>query len=227
MIARRSSRLYGYKFPAQAINAIASYATNFTLTENPISEGGKWSSWGVNPPRTHARTDGTHAFGTMSSFNGTNFPDSGATLSGFSANHQVTAVVFNNIAPSGTEIEIILRANALGNAGYEVDIGPSFGLNIVRLNGVNDSFTIAPSFQDITSNVNMSDSITWVASINGNFINVTSNGIPVVTNLDIRTAFNGGLVINSGNPGMGFWNETGDINNSTKFGWRRYSATDL
>jgi hypothetical protein len=222
LLKRRSGGFSGIKV----------YRTAFPRTENPISENSAWTNTGQNPPRTDVQCDGTagsaHVFGTMTTFDGTNFSDSIATLSGFSNNHRITGVVHSQSQPSSMEIELILRCNNSASAftGYEIDIGLGFGLNMVRLNGPDNDFTIATGYP-VTTNVSMNDGDTWIAEISGNFINVRCNGTLVVTSMDITTAFGGGLVIASGNPGCGFWNDTGSSANSTKFGWKSLVATDI
>lgn len=203
------------------------YSTDFGGTESPLAEDGRWTNADISPPHTTVQTDGAHAFGTMDSFDGMNFPDSVACLAGFSPDHSITATVHNDDAGEGLEIELILRCSVTesGVTGYEIDIGPAFGLNIVRLNGGND-YALAAGFP-ITTDICVYDGNVWSASISGNLINVSCNGISIVTDLDITTAFgDDGLVISSGNPGVGFWNDTGASDQSTKFGWRNFSASD-
>jgi hypothetical protein len=206
-----------------------SYTTNFPLTEPLISEGGKWISGGVNPPRTDVQTDGVHAFGTMISQPSNVFPDSIACLNSFSSNnHRVTGTLYNVGAVSGLEVELVLRCNLTSatNTGYEIDLVRSISaVNFVRWNGPDNNFTIATGFP-ISTNVNLNDGAVWVAQIVGNIVTVTCNGNAVFT-ADITTAFSGGLVISSGTPGIGFWCETGNAADRTKFGLRNFSAVAL
>lgn len=217
----------------QVAQVQTSYTTNFPLTEIPMSEAGRWTSWGIDPPRTDAQTiAGSGAFGTMDSFDGINFPDSGATLTGvtFSPNHSIQGTFANNGAGSlDVEAEHVLRSNVSDTAqsGYESDwVNSSKELNYVRLNGPDNDFTIASGFP-VTTNVSMNDGDVAFSSINGSFVNVTCNSLAVVTNLDIRSAFGGGLVIDTGYPGVGFWNATGSSANRTKLGWKNFTARDL
>src|SRR5208337_935597 len=71
-----------------------SYTTNFPLTENPISEGGRWINGGtVGLDWTNVRTTPGLAFGTELSTS-TNDDDSAAVLSGtWGPNQTVTAAV--------------------------------------------------------------------------------------------------------------------------------------
>lgn len=200
------------------------YATNFPLTENPISEAGLWIPGGISSPRTNPQTVGTHAYGTMSSFDGTNFIDSIAVLNApFSANQSVQGTVWNTGAVDGLEIELVLRGNisALSNTGYEVDIvhtGPSVGL--VSWNGPPNAFTILT-----TSNVNVSisDGDVWFAQMVGTVVTVKCNGNLVLTYDTAGDAFK----IASGTPGIGFWNQTGSATNSPNFGWKHFQASNL
>jgi hypothetical protein len=205
------------------------YTTNFPLTENPISEGGKWRNGGIDAPRTNVQTDGAGAFGTMSTFDGTNFPDSVAFLNGYTNDHSISTVLRNNAAPTTMEVEQILRGDITSTSqpGYEVDLGQSFGLNLVRLNGPDNDFTIAPGFPITGGSISTSDGAIWFSKIQGNLINVKCNGSFVVTNFDITTGFGGGLVITSGNPGQGYWNDTNSSANSPKFAWKSWTSDNV
>lgn len=201
-----------------------SFSTSFPLTENPISQGGAWISGGINPPRTDARTDGVHAFGTMSSFDGTNFPDSIAILSQiFPGNQWVQGTVWNTGAVDNTEIELVLRGNLTSstNTGYEIDIvhgGPI--INLVSWNGPDNDFTIIATQ---TSGITVNDGNIFYAQIVGTVITIKLNGTTVLTHDTSGDAFK----IASGSPGIGFWNQTGSSTNSPLFGWKSFSAGSL
>jgi hypothetical protein len=205
-----------------------SYTASFAATENPINQNGIWLSGGINDGRTDVQTDGTHAFGTQFSFDGTNYTDSVACLANWSSDdHQITATIAaSGIGALALEVELALRCqmNATLNCGIEVDIGNYAGgqMQLVRWNGPKNNFTLGPLY---TTNVSLVDGAVWVASVKGYFVTVTCNGLPVATNVDIRTAFGaGGLVIAHGVPGMGFVCNTGNPDDRTKFGWKAWSA---
>src|SRR5207237_1241973 len=85
--------------------AIVSYSTTFALTENPISEGGKWHASGLGLLRsdigqgalpaasTPVITSGGKAYGTSSTTSTSGYDDSRALLSGFPANHSASATL--------------------------------------------------------------------------------------------------------------------------------------
>jgi len=204
-----------------AASTAPGYSTAFPLTQNPISEGGAWANGGIDPPRTNVQTDGVHAFGTMSSFDGTNYPDSVALLtSTYPANQWVQGVIYNSGALSGLEVELLLRGTA-GTTSfpyYELDwVYSSQELNLVINNGPDNSFTILAT---VTTNVNLSDSIVLYGQMVGTVITAKCGSNTVLT---YDTAGDS-VKLSSGTPGMGFWNETGSSANSTKFGLRSFSA---
>lgn len=210
----------------QATGRVFSRSSSFPATENPISESGVWISSGAG--RTDAQTDGTHAFGTMSSFDGTNYIDSIAYLKDWGDhNQQITATVKNSSAGGlGLEVELLLRATG-PNAYYEIDfVNSSTEMAIVRMDGAANAFTVMTG-GPITTNVSLVDGTSIVAKIIGNLITVTCGGNTVISNFDITTGFSAGAVYQYGSPGMGFWNETGTSGNSTKLGWKDWAAVSL
>jgi len=202
----------------------ASYSTNFPLTENPISEGGKWISGGINPPRTNVQTASAHAYGTMTSFDGTNYDDSIAILSSaFPANQWAQGTLYNNGAVDLTEVELVLRGNltATNNTGYEIDIVHSGPLvNLVSWNGPDNNFTILRGYN---TGFTINDGDVFYAQIVGTVITLKCNGSTFATYDTSGDAFK----VSSGSPGMGFWNQTGSSANSPKFGLKAYSAGSL
>lgn len=201
-----------------------SYSTSFPLTENPISEGGTWISGGINPPRTDAQTAG-HAYGTMTSFDGTNFDDSIAILSRVYPNNQwVQGVIWNASAPSNMEIELVLRGNltSSNNTGYELDILDSGVVSWVSWNGPDNTFTL---LAQTTIGTSINDGDVWYGQIVGTVLSAKCNGVTVAA-LTYDTTSDA-VKIASGSPGMGFWNNTGSSTNSPKFGWKSFSAGSL
>src|SRR5262249_23427568 len=88
----------------------ATYTTNFPSSENPISEGGRWINGGIFG-KTDVQTAPGKAYGTMVSFDGSQFIDSCACLSGFGPDHEVFCTISNSGAVNGLEVEILLRAD--------------------------------------------------------------------------------------------------------------------
>ena len=204
-----------------------SYTTTFPQIENPISESEAWISVGaINSHCTNVQTDGSIAYGTMVSFDSVNYTDSIALVTkAFPANQSVQVTLSNTSAPSGLEVELWLRGNASSSSmsGYECDLVVSSGsLYIVRWNGPANDFTILVSA--ITANVSLADGAVWYAEIVGTVITVKCNGTTVYT---YDTAAEGASKITSGNPGIGFWNETGSAGNQNKFGVKDFSANPI
>jgi hypothetical protein len=206
--------------------AASSFSTSFPLTENPISQGGAWrTGLGTGLVWTDPQTDGAGAFGTMISFDTVNFIDSIGCLSGFSANHSVTATLRNNGAVTGLEAELLLRFDISANnaRGYEVDlVFSSTQMHFVRWNGPKNSFTDISG--GISTGVTMNDGDVWFASAVGNIITIKCNGTTVYTH-DISG--DTGSQWTDGNPGIGFWNETGSALNQPKMGWKNITAVSL
>jgi hypothetical protein len=129
--------------PAAVGGDVTQYATSFELTENPISEGGRWrraaNRW------TNVRTAAGNAFGTNGRSNG--YDDSYALLSGFGPDQQAQAVIYRSpeLVPDIThEVELLLRfSDGSGQArGYECLFAYFGGVQIVRWNGAMGNFTV-------------------------------------------------------------------------------------
>lgn len=210
--------------PVGGVGIINSYSTNFPLTENPLSESGTWINGSISSPRTSAQSVSGHAYGTMSSFDGTNFDDSVAILAKtFHQNQSVQGTLFNSGAINGQEAELVLRGNisASSNTGYETDLVlVTNSVNLVSWNGPPNNFTTLAS---ATSGVSFANGAVWSAQIVGTVITIKCNGTTVLTHDTAGDAFQ----IASGSPGMGFWNETGSSTNSPNLGWSHFQASDL
>lgn len=177
------------------------YSTTFKGTENPLSEGGRWSNGGLD--WTNIRKSGGIAYSTQS---GTEtgkfkFADSYAVLSGFPPDQEAWGKAY--IAkPSSTyhqELEILLRftSSAHKTTGYEcfarcVD-GPASYVEIVRWDGPLGKFTYLARKHGAGFGLKNGD--TLKASIVGNAITVSINGVrkAQVTDDTFKT----------GNPGIG------------------------
>ena len=199
--------------------SVKSYSTNFNATENPISESGAWlSAATINSNVTNVQTGGGIAYGTMISFDTVNYIDSIALMTGtFSVNQSVQATLSNSSAVSGLEAEIWLHGNITPTTvtGYEVDLVYGSGnLYLARWNGPANNYTQVAG--PISANVVLTNGAVWYAEIVGTVITVKCNGTSVLV---YDTAAEGASKITSGNPGIGFWNETGSAGNQNKLGW--------
>jgi hypothetical protein len=174
----------------------ASYATNFNLTESPISEGGAWHHNGLD--WSLVDTSGGFAFGTQTGSGG--FDDSYAYLSGFAPDQSASAVVHRDpaINPSTThEVEILLRwvDSAHVARGYECNFAwDGAYAEIVRWNGAKSDFSILVS-GEVPGGLKEGDVVS--AQIAGHVITTFVNGVQIASATDSTWT--------DGNPGMGFW----------------------
>ena len=206
------------------------YSTNFPLTENPISEGGRWINGGsVGLDWTNVRTTPGQAFGTQS---GASYTDSTALLTGvWGPDQEVTATVYTASPPAENcypEVELRLRSAIASrqNRGYEIawkvsQTGAAY-LLIVRWNGGLGDFTYLKNWADYGGaqyGVRNGDVVS--AKIVGNTIYAYKNGALQGTATDSVWA--------SGAPGIGFNLENGPAGcsgtNST-YGFKALTATD-
>jgi hypothetical protein len=184
------------------------YTTNYPLTENPVSEGGKWIQGGTTGlDWTNTRSSGGLAF--ASTIN-TGFNDNVAYLNpalfAVPTNHTVVITVHRVAGytpPDTHEIEIFLRA--LGSAhswrGYEVDFAfANSGLvQLVRWDGALNNFTVLSI--TVNNGANIADGDTLTASITGSTITAKHNNNLLFTATDATYA--------TGNAGHGFFVRTG------------------
>lgn len=209
------------------------YSTTFPLTENPISEGGVWvrgKTEGLvwTDPATGLASDGTTHVAYATQVPGPDFNDSIAHLKPYSANHWCQGTIYRASTIGLPEVELLLRSTISANSAvqYEIDILSDGRLFIVQWLGGFGSFHIEAG--PITTNCTMNDNDVWYAQISGNTIIVKCNGTQVYTG-DITTFVN--AAINSGNPGMGFFGNSGTPDPNTQanrlFAWKAYSAGNL
>lgn len=198
---------------------VVSYTTDFNLTESPISEGGAWKNVGLD--WTFIETGAGNAYGTQPQPNKMQYDDSYAHLSGFPANYTVSAVLHKeaNIDGSCThEVEILLRwSDAAHDAhGYECNLAWDGGYaEIVRWNGkINDYTYLTRS----NAPMGVHDGDTLSASIVGNLIKVTLNGVEIARATESTFA--------TGQPGMAFW-RGGSCGHRGDYGFTHYAATSL
>jgi hypothetical protein len=189
-----------------------SYTTTFDLSENPISEGGRWIN--NTGTFTSVRTIGGSAFGTHG---GLNYDDSIAHLSGFSPNQYIEGTVYKSGTFSANqEIELLLRMSTSRDfvRGYEILINYGGGCQIMRWNG---SMT-GGFFTDIgTANIgSIANGDVIKAQMIGNTITVFKNGVVVGTAND--------SVVTSGNPGVGFFTRDTSGEQNLRFGWTQIKA---
>ena len=198
-----------------------SYSTNFSLTENPISEGGRWVNGGVaGLDWTGVQTISGLAVRTASSVA---YSDPTAVLAGiWGPDQTVEAKVHsrNQTADYYQEVELRLRSAIAAHSitGYEVlfrclKTGAAYA-QIVRWNGPLADFTYLAKKSGAQYGVADGDVVK--ATITGNVIRGYINGVEVVTARD--------STYSSGSPGMGFNYGVGAT--YADFGFTRFSAVD-
>lgn len=214
-------------------SAAGTYSTAFPLTENPINESGVWVrglaeglDW--TDPATGLASDGTTRVAYGARVPNSGFDDAIAHLKPYSANHWCQGTIYRGSTIGLPEVELLLRSTIGAHSAvqYEIDILSDGRLFIVQWLGPLSSFHIEAG--PITTNCTMNDNDVWYAQISGNTIIAKCNGTQVYTG-DITTFVN--PVINSGNPGMGFYANAGTPDPNTQanrtFAWKAYSAGNL
>ena len=192
------------------------YTTDFPVTENPISEGGKWINgettgidWG------NVQTENGNAYGVSMS---SQYGDPTAVLSGsWGPDQTVQATVALSGTPTSCchEVELRLRTTITAHSitGYEINCSVSGQgyMQVVRWNGPLASFT---EIGEYATNCHNGD-ILQVTMI-GSTITVYKNGSAVITVND--GTFTGG------SPGMGFYDNSDS--NWSSFAFANFTASD-
>ena len=209
------------------------YTTNFPLTETPISEGGLWINGAV------AGLDWTNVWTTpglaIGRQTGATYTDASAILTGtWGPDQSVTGVVHTVNQNDGCyqEVELRLRNTLVAHSmtGYEVGFKMSQTaeayLIIVRWNGPLGNFTYL--FNTTGTQFAVRDGDVLSAKIAGNVITAYINGVQKAQ-VDIRIM--GGTVYTTGNPGMGFNLESGNLGGACSgtngnYGLTSFTATD-
>lgn len=205
------------------VAAGTSYTTSFSLSENPINEGGKWvNGKAVGADWNDVKTTPGKAFASIASgLSGSRYNDSIAYLSpsfmAVTPNQYAQATVFRvaGYSASAHEVELLLRFKITRNnaRGYEILWGATGYLAVVRWNGPLGNYTalydgglpgIGPAV----------DGDVLRAEITGSVIKVYKNGSLVATVTDGSWT--------DGQPGMGFWPVDGAT--PQNFGWKTYAA---
>jgi len=207
------------------------YSTTFAGTEDPLSEGGRWSNNGLD--WTNIRKDHGLACSTQSGIEAGKFKfnDSYAVLSGFPPDQEAWGEVHIS-KPSSTyvqELEILLcfTSSPHNTTGYEcfarcIDDASSY-VEIVRWDGPVGKFTYLARLHGPGHGLKNGD--TLKASITDNVITVSMNGVKKAQVID--------QTFKTGNPGIGEFlacvNGQG-VGTNTDFGFASFTArgiTDL
>ena len=198
----------------------ATYTTNFSLIENPISEGGHWINGLTNGIAWFdVATTPRKAFGTQTGI-GPNYADSTALLTGsWGPTQTVEATVF--IAATNTtsfqEVELRLRSSLSAHSctGYEVlfSVNPANRYcQIVRWNGPLGDFTLL----DARS----------VGVVNGDVVKATAVGSTITCYINNNAIFSvNDTAYPSGSPGIGFYLQGGSAT-ASNYGFRSLTVSD-
>jgi hypothetical protein len=206
---------------------VHSYATNFSATEFPISEGGRWVNGGTLAiDWTDVSTTPGHAIGHQV---GSSYTDATALLTGtWGADQSATAVVFTTGPIQDeclSEVEIRLRSSMSphDNHGYEITFKVSQTeeayLLIVRWDGPLGKFTSL--LHPAGAKYGVTNGDVMKATIVGNRITAYKNGVMMGSVTDDT--------FTSGNPGIGFNLESpppGCRDTNDRYGFTAFSATD-
>jgi hypothetical protein len=201
----------------------AAYDTRFSLTENPLSEGGRWLNGQANGVDwKDVRTTPGLAFGSDGS--GTpHYDDPTAILSGtWNPNQAVEATVYTVNQKGGNiyeEVEIRLRSAIVSHriTGYEIMFrcnhdGTQY-VNLARWNGPFLDFTPLGGVRG----PGLFNGDVVKAQISGNLITAYINGNQVAQWSD--------STFSSGSPGIGYYLD-GSPNVNADYGFTRFTVTD-
>jgi len=210
-----------------AVAVAQTYTTNFPLTENPISEGGKWINAGVvGLDWNNVRTTPGFAFGTDP---GTvTYADAWALLTGTWGPDQTVQATIKEQNPNTSchqETELVLRGNLSAHSatGYEITVRATNDANsylfIARWNGALGNFNYLASLSGSAYGVKTGD--IFQATIVGNVITAYINGVQKAKVTDNTYA--------TGHPGMGFYldNPTSCSGTNADYGYTNYTAVAI
>jgi hypothetical protein len=220
--------LAGRSSAGERVGAAHRYHTNFPLTENPISEGGRWingQSAGID--WTNVQTTPRLAFGTMPG--DAEYPyqyaDSTAVLTGRWGGNQTVQATLSVPNPSGTagvfeEVELRVRTTIAAHSitGYEINCSVNTNdpyLQVVKWNGPLADFTYLDARSTGCANGDVLKAT--VTGAGSSTIAVYKNGKQILTVVDSNGPFT------SGSPGIGFFLQ-GATGLNAGYGFREFRA---
>jgi len=206
------------------------YSTNFSYSENPLSDHGKWingKSSGLD--WSDVSTENGHAIGHQKG--DVRYVDATALLTGkWCADQKARAKVYvgTTSREDYPEVELRLRSSLSPHTcnGYEIAFSaagktPNAYLILVRWNGPVGDFTYLADLHGPEYGVTNGDVIE--ARINGSILTAYLNGIQIAQVRD--------TVYKSGSPGIGFnfdWVDKGKATGANEgYGFSEFSASDL
>ena len=203
------------------VEAAAGYSTTFPLSENPISEGGVWTTGkAVGLDWANPRTTPGLVFGTQTGAGG--FNDSIAVLQGAWSSDQSASATVRTVNQNGSvfeEVELLLRfaITAHSARGYEMNYSCRQGggqyVQIVRWNGPIGSWTLL-------------DARTGPGLKNGDQIKATVVGSTITTYINNVAIFSvNDSTFTNGNPGIGFYLQGGSSALNADYGLTSFAAS--
>jgi hypothetical protein len=238
--------LYSWQAFQQGVGGLAppagAFSTTFSLTENPISEGGIWLNgladgldW--NNVQTTNTGDGIHRVCASSLVSGFNDPTAiiNPTFRAFANNQFVQGTIyraagyFTSVNFHETELRMRSTMSAHSCTGYEllIAIGLSTdttsGWALVKWNGALGDFTTISN--NPASIPPAADGDIWRVEMTGSVAKVFLNSVQQGSNIDLSVGSTI-AVWPGGNPGVGMYPiDPGSV--STSYGWKSFSAGDL
>lgn len=216
------------------------YSTQFTASQNPISEGSLWRGGKTDAlDWQDIRTTPGKAFGNQTGSSGV-YDDSVSLLTGpWGPDHEVQGTIFSSVTAAAyyAEVELHLRGTLASHSiqTYEVlfSVNPSARTQgsyceIAKWFGSQGGATF--NGQSLTGQIAITAPVTGDivrARIVGNTISAYINGVLVASIAD-SVGLSGTAPYVTGNPGMGHWlhnnGATGDV---TTYGLSQFSAQTL
>ena len=202
------------------------YTTNFPLTEDPISESGKWTNGKTDGiDWSDVRTTPGSAFGTQVPPTGPPYNDSVALLKGTWGPKQMATATVHTVNQQGghtyEEVELWLRGSIspYRTTGYEINFrcltGPETYVQFGYWDGPLNKF----GGLGATTGPGLHDGDVVRASIVGNTVTIWINGVQVLQGNDPVNRYT------TGNPGMGFYYQ-GSTGSDSDYGFTSFAATD-
>ncbi len=223
------------------------FSTTFAATENPISEGGIWSSNATD--RTRVATAGGIAIGTQVSTSQPPYDDSYAYLNNgtWGPDIEIIVTIFKGVPVGIQELECNFRCqDSVGSTAaflYEINLAHdgqycNFGGWGGDATNVSNFFGLAPDL--VQPGVQFSvpggvhDGDLFKCTLVGNALNAyinynDGNGYHIInTNGPVLdTSVGGGARYTSGKPGIGFYNEAQHGAVNAQFGMRDVAIREV
>ncbi len=204
-----------------------SFFTNFPLTENPISEGGIWSSNATD--RTRVKTTGGYAGGTQTSIAQPPYDDSYAYHNGvWAPDVEIIVEIFKGSPVGIQEIECNARCNDAPGSTTATLYGRGYiyffalapdavapGIQFSVPGGVHDHDFFKCTFIGNALNA-------YIDYRDGNGYHLINTSGPV-----LDTSVSGGARYLTGKPGIGFYNEKQHGAVNSQYGMRSVSIREV